>query len=93
MRSMVMFGGVGMQPQVDALRRRVDILVATPGRLLDHVGQRDRAAAERRERRHHVALKPARVQARKLADDRGIRCLVLDYERLKGVDDSQGRLF
>ncbi|NBW44791.1 MAG: DEAD/DEAH box helicase, partial [Betaproteobacteria bacterium] len=40
MRSMVMFGGVGMQPQVDALRRRVDILVATPGRLLDHVGQR-----------------------------------------------------
>jgi ATP-dependent RNA helicase RhlE len=40
MRSMVMFGGVGMQPQVDALRRRLDILVATPGRLLDHVGQR-----------------------------------------------------
>ena len=39
-RSMVMFGGVGMQPQVDGLRRRVDILVATPGRLLDHVGQR-----------------------------------------------------
>jgi ATP-dependent RNA helicase RhlE len=40
LRSMVMFGGVGMQPQIDALRRRVDILVATPGRLLDHVGQR-----------------------------------------------------
>jgi len=39
-RSMVMFGGVGMQPQVDGLRRRVDILVATPGRLFDHVGQR-----------------------------------------------------
>ena len=34
--SMVMFGGVGMQPQVDKLRRGVDILVATPGRLLDH---------------------------------------------------------
>jgi ATP-dependent RNA helicase RhlE len=34
--SMVMFGGVGMQPQVDRLRRGVDILVATPGRLLDH---------------------------------------------------------
>jgi ATP-dependent RNA helicase RhlE len=29
-----------MQPQVDALRRGVDILVATPGRLLDHVGQK-----------------------------------------------------
>ncbi|MES1164056.1 MAG: DEAD/DEAH box helicase, partial [Rhizobacter sp.] len=35
--SMVMFGGVGMQPQIDRLRRGVDILVATPGRLLDHV--------------------------------------------------------
>ncbi len=34
--SMVMFGGVGMQPQVDRLRQGVDILVATPGRLLDH---------------------------------------------------------
>jgi ATP-dependent RNA helicase RhlE len=38
--SMVMFGGVGMQPQIDRLRRGVDILVATPGRLLDHHGQR-----------------------------------------------------
>ena len=36
LRSMVIFGGVGMSPQVDALRRGVDILVATPGRLLDH---------------------------------------------------------
>ena len=35
-RSMVMFGGVGMNPQIEALRRGVDILVATPGRLLDH---------------------------------------------------------
>jgi ATP-dependent RNA helicase RhlE len=34
--SMVMFGGVGMGPQIDRLRRGVDILVATPGRLLDH---------------------------------------------------------
>ncbi len=33
---MVMFGGVGMNPQIDALRRGIDILVATPGRLLDH---------------------------------------------------------
>jgi ATP-dependent RNA helicase RhlE len=38
--SMVVFGGVGMQPQVDRLARGVDILVATPGRLLDHHGQR-----------------------------------------------------
>ncbi|MBT9598756.1 MAG: DEAD/DEAH box helicase, partial [Vitreoscilla sp.] len=37
--SMVMFGGVGMQPQIDRLRKGVDILVATPGRLLDHAQQ------------------------------------------------------
>ena len=34
--STTVFGGVGIQPQVTALRRGVDILVATPGRLLDH---------------------------------------------------------
>ena len=39
LKSMVIFGGVGMQPQVDKLRRGVDILVATPGRLLDHQQQ------------------------------------------------------
>src|ERR1700754_617753 len=38
--SMVMFGGVGMQPQIDKLKRGVDILVATPGRLLDLHQQR-----------------------------------------------------
>ncbi|MCS4505440.1 DEAD/DEAH box helicase [Arhodomonas aquaeolei] len=37
--SAVIFGGVGMNPQIQALRRGVDILVATPGRLLDHLGQ------------------------------------------------------
>ncbi|MBI4950068.1 MAG: DEAD/DEAH box helicase, partial [Deltaproteobacteria bacterium] len=37
--STVVFGGVGINPQIDALRRGVDILVATPGRLLDHAGQ------------------------------------------------------
>jgi len=38
-RAAVIFGGVGMQPQIDALRRGVDILIATPGRLLDLVSQ------------------------------------------------------
>jgi ATP-dependent RNA helicase RhlE len=37
--SMVIFGGVGLQPQVTKLRGKIDILVATPGRLLDHIGQ------------------------------------------------------
>jgi ATP-dependent RNA helicase RhlE len=38
--STVIFGGVGINPQIDALKRGVDIVVATPGRLLDHHGQR-----------------------------------------------------
>ncbi|MGJ3248357.1 MAG: DEAD/DEAH box helicase [Elainellaceae cyanobacterium] len=40
LQSAVVYGGVGMHPQVQALRRGVDIVVATPGRLLDHVGQK-----------------------------------------------------
>ncbi|MDD4649610.1 MAG: DEAD/DEAH box helicase [Desulfoplanes sp.] len=36
----VIFGGVGQNPQVNALRRGLDILVATPGRLLDLMNQR-----------------------------------------------------
>ena len=40
LNSLVMFGGVGINPQIAALRKPVDILVATPGRLLDHVSQR-----------------------------------------------------
>ncbi|MCY0387388.1 DEAD/DEAH box helicase [Robbsia sp. Bb-Pol-6] len=39
LKSMMMFGGVGIHPQIDQLRRGVDILVATPGRLLDHMQQ------------------------------------------------------
>jgi len=33
----MIFGGVGMQPQIDNLRRGTDILVACPGRLIDHL--------------------------------------------------------
>ncbi|MBS0243943.1 MAG: DEAD/DEAH box helicase, partial [Proteobacteria bacterium] len=33
----VVFGGVGHRPQIDALARGLDILVATPGRLIDHM--------------------------------------------------------
>ncbi|NOR72524.1 MAG: DEAD/DEAH box helicase [Mariprofundaceae bacterium] len=40
LRSTVVFGGVGIQPQINKLNHGVDILVATPGRLLDLVNQR-----------------------------------------------------
>ena len=40
LKSAVVFGGVSINPQKQKLIRGVDILVATPGRLLDHVGQR-----------------------------------------------------
>jgi ATP-dependent RNA helicase RhlE len=40
LRHLVIFGGVGYEPQVRALRSGTDILVATPGRLLDMLGQR-----------------------------------------------------
>jgi ATP-dependent RNA helicase RhlE len=39
LRNTVIYGGVGQNPQVAALRRGVDILTATPGRLLDLIGQ------------------------------------------------------
>ena len=39
LRTAVIFGGVGANPQIDQLKRGVDILVATPGRLLDLQGQ------------------------------------------------------
>jgi ATP-dependent RNA helicase RhlE len=39
LRAAAVYGGVGMKPQQDALRRGVDVVVATPGRLLDHIRQ------------------------------------------------------
>ncbi len=40
LRSAVIFGGVKINPQIDKLRAGVDILIATPGRLLDHAQQK-----------------------------------------------------
>jgi ATP-dependent RNA helicase RhlE len=40
LRSTVVYGGIPIEPQTKMLRAGVEILVATPGRLLDHVGQR-----------------------------------------------------
>jgi ATP-dependent RNA helicase RhlE len=39
-KSTCIYGGVGIQPQIDALRGGVDVVVSTPGRLLDHVQQK-----------------------------------------------------
>jgi ATP-dependent RNA helicase RhlE len=39
-RSVTVYGGVGMSPQVEGLRRGADIVVACPGRLLDHIEHR-----------------------------------------------------
>lgn len=40
-KSLVTFGGVSSEPQIEALKGKVDILIATPGRLVDLVGQKD----------------------------------------------------
>jgi ATP-dependent RNA helicase RhlE len=40
LRSAIIFGGVSINPQIAELRRGVDIVIATPGRLLDHLQQR-----------------------------------------------------
>ena len=39
LRSLTIYGGVNINPQIKALRAGVDIVVACPGRLLDHLGQ------------------------------------------------------
>jgi ATP-dependent RNA helicase RhlE len=39
LRSITVYGGVGVNPQVEKLKRGVEIVVACPGRLLDHIGQ------------------------------------------------------
>ena len=46
LRSTVVYGGVDMPPQTKALREGVEILVATPGRLLDHVQQKSVALGQ-----------------------------------------------
>jgi ATP-dependent RNA helicase RhlE len=39
LKSITVYGGVGVNPQIEKLKRGVDIVVACPGRLLDHIGQ------------------------------------------------------
>jgi superfamily II DNA/RNA helicase len=48
LRSMTVFGGVGAQPQIEKLRQGVDVVIACPGRLEDHVrsGHADLSAIE-----------------------------------------------
>ena len=40
LRSLVVYGGVDIVPQIQALRRGAEVVIATPGRLLDHVQQK-----------------------------------------------------
>jgi RecB family endonuclease NucS len=40
-----------------------------------------------------LAAQSIAPQARTLAEDRGIRCLVLDYDELRGIDKAEDRLF
>lgn len=51
----VIFGGVSIRPQIEAMRRGVDIVIATPGRLLDLLNQRALTLSEV----HHVVLDEA----------------------------------
>jgi ATP-dependent RNA helicase RhlE len=39
LKSITIYGGVAVNPQIDKLKRGVEIIVACPGRLLDHIGQ------------------------------------------------------
>jgi len=41
LRIATIYGGVGSGPQEQALKRGVDVVIATPGRLLDHIGRRN----------------------------------------------------
>jgi len=41
LRSVSIYGGAGMKKQIDKLRRGVDIIVATPGRLMDHMRRKN----------------------------------------------------
>jgi ATP-dependent RNA helicase RhlE len=46
LRSTVVFGGMDMKPQTELLRRGVEIVIATPGRLLDHIEQKNVSLAQ-----------------------------------------------
>ena len=46
LRSAVVFGGVDINPQRDALRRGCEVVIATPGRLLDHIEQKNISLAQ-----------------------------------------------
>ncbi|ODS98545.1 MAG: hypothetical protein ABS56_05025 [Lautropia sp. SCN 69-89] len=46
LKSAVVFGGVDIKPQIAALRQGCEVLIATPGRLLDHMGQKTVSLAQ-----------------------------------------------
>ena len=46
LRVAVVYGGIDMQPQTDALRRGCEVVIATPGRLLDHIQQKNTSLSQ-----------------------------------------------
>jgi ATP-dependent RNA helicase RhlE len=83
LRHLVIFGGVNQRPQVSALRNGIDILVATPGRLLDLQGQ------------GHLSLEDVEFFVLDEADRMLDMGFIRDIRRIMAVlpDDRQNLLF
>lgn len=69
-RSAVIFGGVNQKPQIATMRQRVDVLVATPGRLLDLINQ------------NHISLKRVEILVLDEADRMLDMGFLRDIERI-----------
>ena len=86
---LVVFDDTGAPVAIEVKRRGGIDGVEQLSRYLDLLGrQKDLAAI-----RGVFAAQEITRQARTLAEDRGIECLILDYDQMRGVDNSEERLF
>jgi len=76
-RALAVYGGVSMNKQLDALRRGVDIVVATPGRLMDHM------------RRHTIDLKSVEVLVLDEADRMFDMGFIADVQKIVAAVPTQ----